>query len=387
MRPLRKPSFFFGDSLTPDDELLTVTTEQWIYEVDGDRFFLPPIQRSHSLGYLHRLSVPRHMTWELVRRIGDLPVCSPADLSTPPWSEKMTGLLPGYAERGYPAGDTLQVVQTFGRRFSGLGLNYPTRGRADGWVSPAGDPWWSHMMTRGCTEFRDQLQQIRLLPALLAVCQGVRANVNNFLCMLEQYSSETCTFFTPVGEIGISPWEMQHVSGLPAGEFPYEEHAPPSAELKLLKTQDPELYSTYWEVLCHFFICRESKDRGRGGVVFSTWAEYLFPGIGADRVQELTVLSETKARQLALQSKVTLSESLAGSSSRAPPKNFCYFGRRPLTSRARLAGFLSIWLGKCVVPTREAATVKVLLLGARLACGVKIALVPAVIANIQHGLR
>src|SRR5436190_2037505 len=171
------------------------------------------------------------------------------------------------------------------------------------------------MMTRGCTEFRDQLQQIQLLPALLAVCQGVRANVNNSLCMLEQYSSETCTFFMLVGEIGISPWEMQHVSGLPAGKFPYEEHVPPSAELELLKTQDPELYSTYWEVLCHFFICRESKGR------------------------------------------------------------------------ARLAGFLSIWLGKCVVPTREAATVGVLLPADRLACGVRIALVPAIIAHIQHGLR
>src|SRR4051812_3747503 len=132
MRPLRKPSFFFGDSLTPDDELLTVATEQWIYEVDGDQFFLPPIQRSHSLGYLHRLSVPRHMTWELVCRLGDLPVCSPADLGTPPCFKEMTGLLPGYAGRGYPAGDTPQVVQTFRRRFLELGLDYPTRGRADG---------------------------------------------------------------------------------------------------------------------------------------------------------------------------------------------------------------------------------------------------------------
>src|SRR3954470_5081056 len=361
MRPLRKPSFFFGDSLTPYDELLAVETEQWIYEVDGDRFFLPPIQRSHSLGYLHRLSVPRHMTWELVHRIGDLPVCSPVNLSMPPWSEEMTGLLPGYDEHGYPTGDTPQVVQTFERCFLELGLDYPTRGRADGWVSPAGDPWWSRMMTRGCTEFKDQLQQIQLLPALLAVCQGVRANVNNSLGMLEQYSSETCTFFTPVGEIGISPWEMQHVSGLPAGEFPYEEHMPPSAELEWLKMQDPELYSTYWEVLCHFFICRELKGRGRGGVVFSTWAEYLFPGIGACQAGEFAVLSEREARQLALESKVTLKESVAGSSSKAPPRNFCYFGRRPMTSQARFAGFLSIWLAKCVVPTREAATVGVLL--------------------------
>src|SRR3954464_1412978 len=208
MRPLRKPSFFFGDSLTPDDELLAVGTEQWIYEVDRDRFFLPPIQRSHSLRYLHRLSVRRHMEWELARRIHDLPVCSPVDLSMPPWSEEMIGLLPGYTQHGYPTGDTPQVVQTFGRYFSELGLDYPTRGRVKGWVSPAGDPWWSRMMTRGCTEFKDQLRKIQLLPALLAVRQGVCANVNNFLDMLEQYNPETCTFFTPVGEIGIPPWEM-----------------------------------------------------------------------------------------------------------------------------------------------------------------------------------
>src|SRR5436190_11769866 len=122
------------------------------------------------------------------------------------------------------------------------------------------------MMTRGCTEFEDRLQQIQLLPAMLAMHQGVRANVNNFLGMLEQYIPETCTFCTPVGEIGISPWEMQHVSGLPTGEFPNEEHVPPSAELELLKAQDPELYSIYWEVPCHFFICGELKGRGRGDV-------------------------------------------------------------------------------------------------------------------------
>src|SRR3954465_2110984 len=44
-------------------------------------------------------------------------------------------------------------------------------------------------------------------------------------------------------------------------------------------------------------------------------------------------------------------------------------------------------MGKCVVPTREAAPAGVLLPAARLACGVRIALVPAIIANIQHGLR
>src|SRR3954468_11140079 len=185
------------------------------------------------------------MDWELVRPICDLPVCSHVGLNVPPWSEEMLSLFPGYAQRGYPTGETPQVVQTFGRCFSELGLDYPKRGRAEGWVSPAGDPWWSRTMTRACTEFEDRLQQIQLLPAVLAVRQGVCANVNNFLGMLEQYNPETCTFFTPVGEIEISPWEMQQVSGLPAGEFPYEEHVPPSMELELLKVQDPALYSIY----------------------------------------------------------------------------------------------------------------------------------------------
>ena len=61
------------------------------------------------MGYLYRLSVPRHMEWELVRRIRDLPVCSPTDLSMPPWSEEMIGLLPGYAQHGYPAGEVLKL--------------------------------------------------------------------------------------------------------------------------------------------------------------------------------------------------------------------------------------------------------------------------------------
>src|SRR4051812_2986563 len=58
-----------------------------------------------------------------------------------------------------------------------------------------------------------------------------------------------------------------------------------------------------------------------------------------------------------------------------------------MISQARFSGFLSIWLAKCVVPTWEAVTVGVLLPATRLACGVRISLVPAIIANIQHGLR
>lgn len=39
------------------------------------------------------------------------------------------------------------------------------------------------------------------------------------------------TFFAPVGELGVAYHETHYVSGLPYGEFPYEERFPISGEL------------------------------------------------------------------------------------------------------------------------------------------------------------
>src|SRR4051812_40127203 len=75
-------------------------------------------------------------------------------------------------------------------------------------------------------------------------------------------------------------WESRlgrWVFGLPVGEFPCEEYVPPFVELEMLKKQDLELCSPYWEVFCHFFIYERLKDRSRGGLAYSAWAEYLNP--------------------------------------------------------------------------------------------------------------
>lgn len=34
------------------------------------------------------------------------------------------------------------------------------------------------------------------------------------------------TFFTPISELGVTYYKMHYVSGLPYGEFPYEEYFP-----------------------------------------------------------------------------------------------------------------------------------------------------------------
>jgi len=67
---------------------------------------------------------------------------------------------------------------------------------------------------------------------------------------LEHYNPLTGTFFTPVGEMGLALHELYEVSGLVMGDAPYKEYVPTFEELHLLRKEDPQVYETYWEVLC-----------------------------------------------------------------------------------------------------------------------------------------
>ena len=67
----------------------------------------------------------------------------------------------------------------------------------------------------------------------------------HFYAVLEHYNSETCTFFTPVEEMGLAFHEMYEVLGLVIRDAPYEEYVPTSEELHLLRKEDPQVYETY----------------------------------------------------------------------------------------------------------------------------------------------
>ena len=56
----------------------------------------------------------------------------------------------------------------------------------------------------------------------------------HFYAILERYNLETCTFFTPIGEMVLALHEMYEVSGLVIGDVPYEEYVPSIEELHLL---------------------------------------------------------------------------------------------------------------------------------------------------------
>jgi len=64
--------------------------------------------------------------------------------------------------------------------------------------------------------------------------------------------------------MGLALHELYEVSGLVMGDAPYEEYIPTSEELHLLRKEDPQVYETYWEVLCHPTSVDRYPPGGRG---------------------------------------------------------------------------------------------------------------------------
>jgi len=83
---------------------------------------------------------------------------------------------------------------------------------------------------------------------------------------LEHYNRLTGAFFTPVREIRLALHELYEVSRLVIGNAPYEEYVPTTEELHLLKKEDPQVYETYWEVLCHYTSVGRRLAKGTGAL-------------------------------------------------------------------------------------------------------------------------
>jgi len=96
-----------------------------------------------------------------------------------------------------------------------------------------------------------------LYAPLRATQFGIKTNVNSFFSVLELYNPDSCTFFTSDGELGLALHEMHDVTGLSMGEVPYEEYVPRNQELKILEKTRPDVFNTYWELICHYHICMQ----------------------------------------------------------------------------------------------------------------------------------
>ena len=138
--------------------------------------------------------------------------------------------------------------------------------------------------------------------------------------------------------------------------------------------------------MCHFYICIDINGQ-------KDWADYLFTNLSQARekviIRQAASASEIEARLVSGRGDVTLSENAGKYHEGDAFKSFHHQTRHPFSPRAVLAGFLSVWLKKCVVPSapRENISPVALSSAVRLVFKKPLGLLPAMVCNIQHGLR
>jgi len=147
--------------------------------------------------------------------------------------------------------------------------------------------------------------------------------------------------------MGLAFHEMYEVSGLVIGDDLYEEYVPSIEELHLLKKSAPLVYETYWEVLCHFHICRQVTGWRSEGVKQMPWASYLFPGV--NKTDLMTWLAPSNDEEIIERiSASTNSYTTKSNEDTFKPDTifecFHHQVKVPMSDRALLVGFLILWL-------------------------------------------
>jgi len=105
---LRKPDFFFNDSIEEDEVALYDGNYKWLCQIGDRKFFLPNMERIYPLSYLQHMSVHRIMDWDLVKpysgvSLGKLGIYEAYSIGH---GRGVLGLQPGLVWTEYPTGET-----------------------------------------------------------------------------------------------------------------------------------------------------------------------------------------------------------------------------------------------------------------------------------------
>ena len=99
----------------------------------------------------------------------------------------------------------------------------------------------------------------------------------NFFVIFELYCPVLGTFFTPVSELRLALHEMWEIFNLPIGLMSYDGYFPCTMELEQMEKDDLEMFGTYWELMCHFYICMDVYNTHGNENWIKVWADYLLP--------------------------------------------------------------------------------------------------------------
>ena len=89
-RIYQKPGFMFRDAAPDNDHQLLAGEEQWIFKLDGEKYYLPSSKRHFPLSFFQCVMRARKMQWQVTRTTDSIHV------------RKLIILSPGYTRVGPP---------------------------------------------------------------------------------------------------------------------------------------------------------------------------------------------------------------------------------------------------------------------------------------------
>ncbi|XP_020262898.1 uncharacterized protein LOC109838879 [Asparagus officinalis] len=398
---LKKPDFLFGDHVE-DPDTLTFSEEHWLNLEESALLYIPSVPRHCSFTHLEGQGVERRMSWELTDDAVRVQ-CGYVSHGKTPGSggyHPVRGLRPGIMGLdAAPPDEMFTVASTVRNRLALLGRRLPhPEFRCYGWASSLPKGWWPRMTDYVLGHWEKILKSSGLYVPIRATMYGLPVSCRHFLALLETYMPDSNTFLTGDGELGLALHEMHQVSGLLMGDYPYQEYFPSNQQLWRLKHDDPDMYATLWDLTCHYhtaLIQISPPAKTKRKISLKQFATYLFQnleGSSSDPVRERDILTVTAVNELVEKSGAQ-SYTIASAEGAFPAgtkfRSFLCRAQKSIEPRSLLAGYLALWLKKCVVPyqSSDALPLEVLFPAVQLAYGKELSLLPAMVASILCGLR
>jgi len=141
--PLKKPVFFFGDNIGTGGYTLHDGDYKWLRQIEGQKFFLPNMERMYPLSYLQHMSVPRVMAWDLARPVSNisLGILGARKVHNAGHGREVFSLFPRLLRSDHPVGETPQLSTTFINEFMKVGGDFPVDFRPLGWIHSSEKSW------------------------------------------------------------------------------------------------------------------------------------------------------------------------------------------------------------------------------------------------------
>ena len=117
-----------------------------------------------------------------------------------------------------------------------------------------------------------------------------------------------------------------------------------------MEKDDPEMLKTF---VCHFYICMDIHNTRENANEIKVWADYLFLVLdGAPEDVQFPISDDNPQKMISSTHEDVFLEEDNGIHEKGDKfKSFHRQAKHPMSRKALLAGFLSVWVKKCVVPS------------------------------------